>query len=155
LKATTKQSKEISDKLENDVIRAAILHQLGNVHFKKREFQAALNAYNNSLDIKCMLTELHNNELYKISKGVTMAQIGKTWLEMGSRSKALPYLSQQQQKKALSYIWRAHLLFENRGFIYYNMTKEDLQTIRDRDDVQYETMLSEIESDQQDAENPI
>jgi tetratricopeptide (TPR) repeat protein len=130
------ESKKIACKMKGDnVIKASILHQLGNVHFKKREFQAAIHAYTDSLEIKRKLWTEKHDESYKTSIGVTKSQIGKAFMQT------------QQQNKAISHLWQAHLLFENLSTIYDNMTQKDLQSIKDQlGEDEYDKILTEVKN---------
>ena len=137
------KSKEIACDVKNDVIIAAILHQLGNIYFKKQEFENAMKFYSSSLKIK---KEVHApNELYQISKGITLAQMGKALMETQNKNKLFSSRRQQQQKEILSYIWQAHLLFKGSSIIYDKMAQNDLQSIRDTlGENEYYKIINEI-----------
>jgi tetratricopeptide (TPR) repeat protein len=140
------QSLQIARDLKDEVIIAATLHQLGNIHFRRREFSTAMEQYDESLKIKSLKIREAYDELDKLSKGITLAQMGRMMIQTQLRG-VMPYMWLQNLKEALRYIWQAHTLFENIDYPYYTMTGKDLETIQQRlGKEEYEKTLSEIKN---------
>ena len=121
---------DIANKLNDDMIVAATLHQLGNLHFKKGEYDSAKDRYIQSLEIKEGLKTGADN-LDNLSKAITLAQMGRTVALIGARQKRIiPNMSQKNLFDALRNTWKASILFQNHNKPYYTMTQKNIRIYR-------------------------